>query len=443
MHIRPGPQFPLSQGWPWAGPVCAAGGGDVAGGIASVFCAARLHATTIDNTRRARIAREHNTVYTRDVFSSRTRWDLAINRLSAALAQKRAAGRDVIDLTESNPTRAGFAYDDPAIRAALADSRVVSYDPQPRGLLEARQAIAAHYQLDPDQLVLTASTSEAYSFLFKLLCDPGDTVLVPRPSYPLFEFLATLESVRVRTYPLIFDGRWQIDLAELAEECTDDVRAIVIVNPNNPTGSFLRTPELEALRALGRPLISDEVFADFAITEDAQRVSTVAHEGELLSFALSGLSKPAALPQMKLGWIAVAGPQRHEALDRLDIIADTYLSVGTPVQLAAPRLLALAPAMQAQIRDRVARNRAELCRALGPDSPAQVLPTDGGWYALVRLPRTRSEEQWALELLDDDVLVHPGYFFDFAEEAYIVVSLLPELARFATACGRLARRAGL
>ena len=377
------------------------------------------------------------------MFSSRTRWDLAINRLSAALAQRRASGGDIIDLTESNPTHAGFAYDEAAIRDALADARVGRYDPQPRGLLETRQVIAARYQVDPEQLVLTASTSEAYSFLFKLLCDPGDTVLVPQPSYPLFEFLATLESVRVRHYPLVFDGRWQIDFAELAEECTDDVRAIVVVNPNNPTGSFLREPDLAQLRELGRPLICDEVFTDYGLTDDPARVTTVAHESELLAFALSGLSKPAALPQMKLGWMVVAGPHRHAALERLDIIADTYLSVGTPVQLAAPKLLALAPAMQQQIRARVTQNRTELVRALGPHSPAQVLPTDGGWYATIRLPRTRSEEQWALELLDDGVLVHPGYFFDFAEEAYIVVSMLPEPARFAAACERLARRTAL
>jgi aspartate/methionine/tyrosine aminotransferase len=381
------------------------------------------------------------------VFSARTDWNLTENRLSQALAKRRAAGHDVIDLTESNPTRAGFAYDEAAIRAALSDARVLDYAPHPRGLLEARRAVADYYggKVDPEHVVLTASTSEAYSFLFKLLCDPGDTVLVPRPSYPLFEFLATLDSVRVRHYPLVFEGRWHIDLDALAAACTDDVRAIVVVSPNNPTGSFLCAPELSALRALGRPLICDEVFADYAATEDPARIQTVAGETKLLAFALSGLSKPAALPQMKLGWIAASGPAaaRSAALARLEVIADTYLSAGTPVQLAASRLLALAPAMQRQIRDRCAENRAALSAALGPDSPAEVLPADGGWYAVLRLPRTRSEEQWTLELLADDVWVHPGYFFDFPEEAYIIVSLLPRADRFAQAVTRLARRASL
>jgi aspartate/methionine/tyrosine aminotransferase len=382
------------------------------------------------------------------MFSRRTRWSLEPNQLTTRLQLRRAAGGEVLDLTEANPTRAGLGWPGAALAEALADPQVASYQPSPRGLPAARAAVAAYYQrrgvaMDPDHLVLCASTSEAYSFVFKLLADPGDAVLVPRPSYPLFEFLATLESLVVRSYPLACEGRWRIDTAALAAGCTADVRAIVVVSPNNPTGSFLSQPELAALRALGRPLVADEVFGDYALGEDPTRVGTLAASREGLSFTLSGLSKLAGLPQLKLGWIAVAGEPAlvGRALERLDVIADTYLSVGTPVQLATPRLLEQAPAQKARIQERVEGNRAVLARTLGPESAARALPADGGWYAVVRLPRTRSEEAWVLELLErDGVLTHPGYFFDFDEEAYLVLSLLPEPAVFAEAAARLARR---
>jgi aspartate/methionine/tyrosine aminotransferase len=382
------------------------------------------------------------------VLSARTRFDLAPNRLSRALAERTAAGGEVLDLTLSNPTLAGFDLPAAAIRTAVSDPEVLCYRPDPRGGLPARQAVSAYYAarggaVDPEAVVLCASTSEAYSFLFKLLCDPGDRVLVPRPSYPLFEYLAGLESVSVVGYPLTYDGQWRIDLDELRAACVHDPRAIVVVSPNNPTGSFLRADELAALRALGRPIICDEVFSDYGSTSDAACVRTVATERELLCFALSGLSKVAGLPQLKLGWIAVAGPEaaRQEALARLELVGDTFLSVSAPAQAAACRLLPQVAGFQEQVRARVAHNRAALARALGDTSPAQILAADGGWYACIRLPRTRSEEDWVLTLLErDGVLVHPGYFFDFLDEAYVVASLLAVPAQFARAAERLARR---
>ena len=384
------------------------------------------------------------------MFSGRTYWDLSRNRLSERLAALRAAGRDVLDLTLANPTEAGLVYDGAALAAALGDERLVRYAPTPMGDPEARRAVAAEYAargvaVDPDHLLLTASTSEAYAFLFKLLADPGDTILVPRPSYPLFEFLARLESVVVQPYPLVYQGGWRIDLDALRALPTERVRAIVVVHPNHPTGSFLRRAERDALRALGRPVISDEVFADYAYGPDPARVATLADETEMLAFALSGLSKVAGLPQLKLGWMAVAGPSaaRRAALERLEIVSDTYLSVGTPVQLAAPRLLALGGAVREQIRARVVENRAALSATLGAESAATLLRAEGGWAAVLQIPRTRTEEEWALLLLEEEgVLVHPGYFFDFAEEAYLVVSLLAPPARFREAAARLGRRLG-
>lgn len=383
------------------------------------------------------------------MFSARvSRWSLLPNRLTDRLAQLRASGAAIFDLTESNPTRAGFAYPEDEVRAALSGPHSLTYEPHPRGCADARAAVAAYYgargvAVDPDRVVLTASTSEAYGFLFKLLADPGQAILTPQPSYPLFEFLAGLESLEVRTYPLGYQGGWHLDLDALAGAArAPDVRAILVVSPGNPTGCFLKAPELAALRALERPLIVDEVFADYAAGPDPARVATVAGETGVLAFALSGLSKVCGLPQLKLGWIVVSGPDRARAaaLERLDLIADTYLSVGTPVQAAAPRLLALAPALQEQIRMRLAKNHAT-CRHALQGTPAQLLEAEGGWSAIVRLPRTRTEEEWALALLEQDhVLAHPGYFFDFPEEAFLVVSLLTPEATLAAGLELLARR---
>ena len=381
------------------------------------------------------------------MFSSRFHWDLAPNRLSRLLAEKRQAGAAVLDLTESNPTHAGFSY--PAeILQALADPRALLYDPQPCGLAAAREAVCRYYAqagftVAPDRILLTASTSEAYAYLFKLLTDPGDEVLAPRPSYPLFEFLASMESLRMVSYPLVCHGDWSIDCDALAAAVTPRTRAIVLVNPNNPTGSFVKRDELRFLQSLGIVLISDEVFADYSFHPDAERVPTLACVTETLSFSMSGLSKIAGLPQLKLGWIVISGPlaARAEAKEKLELIADTYLSVSTPVQHAAGRLLELGSGVQAQIAARVRANLAWFTAAIGAASPARTLAVEGGWYATLQVPRTRREEEWALELLqEDNVLVQPGFFYYFESEAFLVLSLLTEPETFREGCHRVLAR---
>jgi aspartate/methionine/tyrosine aminotransferase len=386
------------------------------------------------------------------MFSGRFQWDLRPNRLTRLLQQRRRRGEPVLDLTESNPTRAGLAYPGGEILAALADPRSLVYQPSPAGLPEARAAVARYYAsrgcpVDPAAILLTASTSEAYAYLFKLLTDPGDEVLVPRPSYPLFEFLAAMESVRAAHYPLVYHGGWSLDPDALARAVTPRTRAIVVVHPNNPTGSFLKREELAALielcAARGLALVADEVFADYAFAPDSRRAPTLAGVGDVPAFVMSGLSKGAGLPQLKLGWIVAAGPQpaRAEAFARLEWIADTYLSVGAPVQHAAARLLELAPAIAGAIAGRTRANLDVLRACLGPRSPARVLAVEGGWYATVQVPRTRPEEEWALELLGEDgVLVQPGFFYDFDAEAYLVVSLITEPLVFQAGVRRLLAR---
>jgi aspartate/methionine/tyrosine aminotransferase len=368
------------------------------------------------------------------VFSSRLKWDSAVNLLAVLLAEKRRAGARVLDLTESNPTHAGFEYPGDEILAALADVRGLRYDPAPRGLLSAREAVSKHYAqrgaaVDPARILLTASTSEAYTYLFKLLADPGDEILVPRPSYPLFEFLAAMESVQIRQYPLRYDGAWHVDFDALGQAAGPRARAMVVVNPNNPTGSFLKREEWTRLEefaaARGIAILSDEVFSDFALAPDPARVATLLVGCRALTFSMSGLSKVAGLPQMKLGWIVAGGPGHEAALNGLEWIADTYLSVATPVQVALPRLLQAGEAVRWQILERTRTNLEFLRRALGPGAPCQALSVEGGWYVILQVPRTRSEEQWALDLLADrDVLVQPGFFYDFDSEAFLVLSLL-------------------
>jgi len=373
------------------------------------------------------------------MFSSRLTWNLAPNPLARLLEEKRGAGATILDLTESNPTAAGFTYPSEQILAALADPRALRYEPAPAGIAAARAAVSEYYsgRVAPDQVLLTASTSEAYGFVFKLLADPGDEVLVPRPSYPLFEFLAALESVRVLQYPLAYHGDWAIDLDALAHSITPRTRAIVLVNPNNPTGSFVKQAELARLVALCRDhrlaLISDEVFSDYGFEPDRQRVQSLTSVGEVLTFCLSGLSKVAGLPQMKLGWIVTSGPSavRREAFERLELIADTYLSAGTPVQWAASSLLGSRGQVQSQILARVRENRTFLAGQVGPDSPWRILNAEGGWYATLEAPRIHTEEEWVLTLLSaDQVLVQPGYFFDFEREAFLVSSLLTPAETF-------------
>ena len=357
------------------------------------------------------------------MFSSRFHWDTCPNRLTQLLSEKRRAGSRILDLTESNPTRAALDYP-AALIDAFRDSGILVYDPAPAGSPEARQAVSAYYAarglaVDPRRILLTASTSEAYAYLFKLLADPGDEILVPRPSYPLFEYLAGMESLQVRQYPLAYHAGWSIDLDALASEMSQRTRAVILVNPNNPTGSYVKREELEALRALCDsrrvPVISDEVFSDYSFQPDPERTALLAGE-----YSMSGLSKVAGLPQMKLGWIVAP----EEAMDKLEWIADTYLSVSTPVQCAAARLLVAGEEVQRQIRERTAGNLAFARKAL-EGSAANILNVEGGWYITVQVPRIRTEEEWTLELLEKmDVLVQPGFFYDFDSEAFLVVSLL-------------------
>jgi aspartate/methionine/tyrosine aminotransferase len=381
------------------------------------------------------------------MFSARFHWDQKPNRLTRLLAAKRADGNRIVDLTESNPTAAGLAYS-PEILRAFEDPRVLTYSPAPAGMPEARAAVQAYYAarcapVDISRILLTASTSEAYAYLFKLLADPGDEVLVPRPSYPLFEYLATMESVVVRQYPLAYHAGWSIDLDALAAELSPRTRAVILVNPNNPTGSYVKRSELQHLENLCAAreiaLISDEVFADYALTEDPARVTTLANVQGCLAFSMSGLSKVSGLPQMKLGWIVASGPRHREAMDKLEWIADTYLSVSTPVQCAASRLLEAGGQVQRQIRERSADNLAFARQALA-GLPANILAVEGGWYITIQVPRIRSEEEWALELLErENVLVQPGYFYDFESEAFLVVSLLTPGEVFKEGIARLLR----
>jgi aspartate/methionine/tyrosine aminotransferase len=379
------------------------------------------------------------------VFSRRLSWQSQANEISRRLAAKAGPIRD---LTLSNPTRAGLVYPSAEILGALAHPHALRYEPSPLGLPVAREAIAQHLvarapSLRADDIVCTASTSEAYAYLFKLLCDPGDAVLVPQPSYPLFEYLAALEGVRLAPYPLAYDGTWHVDLPAVSRALaeTPRTRAILLVNPNNPTGSYVSRPELAALTSLAKDhelaLVSDEVFAEYPASDvpDPHRVTHVATpELDVLAFSLGGLSKSLGLPQLKLGWIAIGGPQAlcDEARQRLELIADTYLSVATPVQLAAPTLLAVGETVRLAILARVRENRAWLEARIPRESPVSVLRAEGGWYATLRLPATRSDEDLVLELLDEhDTLVHPGYFFDLApDKTHLVVSLLCETATF-------------
>lgn len=386
------------------------------------------------------------------MLSKRLSWSFAQNPLSRLLNEKRRGGEGVLDLTESNPTRAGLDYPEAEILRSLADRASLVYEPTPLGLSAAREAVSRYYArrqlaVSADSIVLTASTSEAYSFLFKLLCDPGDSVLVPRPSYPLFDYLAALEGVEVVPYPLVYDGAWRIDLGALGPSVGPRTRAILLVNPNNPTGSFVKRDELDSLlelyRSHGVALIVDEVFSDYAMGEDAERVSSLVEVEDALTFVLSGLSKIAGLPQMKLAWIAAGGPapERRQAYEGLEHIADNFLSVGTPVQLAARAFLDLAPRIQAAIRQRITANYRFLAARIPESSPGRLLRVEGGWYAVLRLPQVRSSEEWALELLGkDNVYVHPGYLFDFAAEAYVVVSLLTPAETFQKGADRLLRR---
>jgi len=368
------------------------------------------------------------------MFSDRTNWNLKSNRLSEALAKYRAAGKPLLDLTASNPTECGFDYDRRAILQALSNPESLSYDPDPRGLLSARRAVSEYYSareivIPADNIILTTSTSEAYSFVFRVLCNPGDELLIPEPSYPLFSFLADIQDVKLVGYPLLYDHGWQIDFHALQQAVTERTRGIIVVNPNNPTGHFCKPSEMRKLNDICAPrkiaIIADEVFLDFSLAENTPR-SFAANNG-CLTFTMSGLSKISGLPQMKAAWLITSGPEelKAQALARLEVIADTFLSMNAPVQLAMPVFLELRHGFQMQAMARVRKNLAELDQQLLAQSSCSRLEMEGGWYAILRVPVIRSDEDLAIDLLSaHGVYVHPGHFYDFPADGYLIVSLI-------------------
>ena len=372
------------------------------------------------------------------MFSQRTNWHLSPNALTRAIENVRASGKEILDLTVSNPTEAGVQLDPEVVLGALVKPEAMVYDPQPRGLLEARKAVCHYYReshdifdLKPDRLILTTSTSEAYTFVFRLLCNPGDEILVPKPSYPLFEFLAGLADVKVVPYPLIYDHGWQIDFDSLYKAATAQSRAVIVVHPNNPTGSYVSSDETSGLNTFCRDynlaLIVDEVFLDYA-HDGAARPSFVANTGAL-TFTLSGVSKISALPQMKLAWLATSGPKElvEQAGARLEVIADTYLSMNTPVQLAATVLLEQRKQVQPVLLDRLRVNLVELDRQLGAYPACTRLRVEGGWYAVLRVPALGGDEDLAIDVVRKvGVIVHPGHFYDFSKEGHLILSLITE-----------------
>ena len=371
------------------------------------------------------------------MFSTRTNWESLPAPLYAMAQEMRAAGNRIIDLTESNPTNCGFLSVPDNLISAAALQHSTIYEPDPKGLIQTRRAVADWYGrqgtiVDPSQIVLSSSTSEAYSFLLRLLCNPSERIAVPRPGYPLFDYLADLNDVGRRHYTLAYDGEWHIDWRSLEDALTAGTKALVLVHPNNPTGSFIKTDERECIVKISEeqdvPLIVDEVFGAFPFREDKKRFGSFAGTHNTLTFTLNGISKLAGLPQMKLAWIVVSGPDslRSEALRRLEIIADTFLSVGTPVQHSLASLLGESSHTTGRIKERVVNNFEELTRIFAPSVPASLFSCEGGWSAVLRLPSTRSDEEWALDLLGGHgVLVHPGHLFDCDIVSCIVVSLLP------------------
>jgi aspartate/methionine/tyrosine aminotransferase len=364
----------------------------------------------------------------RQPFSRRAQWNAPLNRLTLARREHRG---ELLDLTETNPTRVGLPYPLDELSEALARGARAAYDPEPRGLRSAREALGEHLGCDAGDLLLTASTSEAYAFLFKLLTDPGDAVLTATPTYPLLEHLAAMEQIELHYFPLEFQGRWGIEPSRIAAAITRRTRALVVVNPNNPTGSFVREHELAGIEL---PLIADEVFIDYPL--DGRGTSLV--RDNVLTFTLGGLSKSAGLPHFKLGWIRASGPGKHEALDALELIADNFLSVATPIQIALPEILAIAPRIREAIHERTSANLTALKTTIATNPAAAVLPVEGGWSAVIRVPRIESDEALALRLIQEHgVVVHPGYFFDFDADGYIVVSLLTEKEIFAEGIARI------
>ena len=368
------------------------------------------------------------------MFANRTHWNLSPNRLSEALTRHRAAGKPLVDLTVSNPTECGFVNDQGTILDALRNPEALQYEPVARGLATARQAVAEYYSergvgVGIEDIFLLTGTSEAYSYVFRLLCNPCDEILIPAPSYPLFDFLADIQDVKLVRYPLLYDHGWLIDFHALEQSITPRTRGLIVVNPNNPTGHFAKRSEMEKLNAIcaARKLaiIADEVFLDFSFS--AVRPPSFAGNRNELTFTMSGLSKICGLPQMKAAWLVVGGPRelKSEALARLEVMADTYLSMNAPVQLAMPSFLSQRRAFQNQLMDRARRNLGELDRQLALQKVCSRLEVEGGWYAVLRVPATHTDEESALALLNEkNVYVHPGHFYDFPSQGYLVASLI-------------------
>lgn len=380
-------------------------------------------------------------------FAHRTDWELRPNHFANALSTHRASGKEVLDLTASNPPEAGLKYDADSILPAFQNPRSLEYHPEPKGMLCAREAVVEYYREvalraspgctrdnrrdagapNPEQIVLTTSTSEAYTYAFRLLCDPGDEVLIPTPSYPLFEYLAGLQDVKLVPYPLFYDHGWHVDFYALRQAIGPRTRAVIIVNPNNPTGSYVSEKETAELNAIchghNLALIVDEVFLDYSLGDPRR---SFAFNGAVLTFTLSGISKICGMPQMKLAWMVVSGPEEiaYVAVNKLEVIADTYLSMNAPIQLAAPVLLAQRHGIRDQLLVRAGANLRELDRQLA-GSPVSRLHIEGGWYAVLRVPRVQSDEELVIKLLEQtNVLIQPGYFYDFPDDGYLVVSLI-------------------
>lgn len=385
------------------------------------------------------------------MFAQRTNWNLESNRLSSALAAHRASGKPLLDLTISNPTECGFQYDEQAIRDALSNPAVLRYEPNPKGITSARAAVAQYYAergaaVPLEDIFLTTSTSEAYSFVFRFLCNPGDGILVPCPSYPLFDFLADIHDVKLIRYPLGYDHGWQIDSQAIDKTVTARTRGIIVVNPNNPTGQYVKSAEMKGLSAVcaahDLALLADEVFLDFSLAEE--RPASFAANSGALTFTLSGISKISGLPQMKASWLIVNGPEKWkaQAIARLEVIADTYLSMNAPVQLALPAFMEQRTAFQEQVMARVIKNLTELDRQLGAQQACSRLKIEGGWYAILRASGLRDEEEFAFELLrEEGVYVHPGHFYDFSEPGRLVLSLIAPEKDFADGVSLLLAKA--
>src|SRR6185437_12367120 len=384
------------------------------------------------------------------MFADRTNWNLATNRLAEALAQHRAKGKPIYDLTVSNPTECGFVYDNDAILRALSNPAATIYQPEPRGLATARRAVAEYYaarasHVPAEDILLTTSTSEAYSFVFRLLCNPGDELLIPAPSYPLFDFLADIQDVKLIRYPLFYDHGWGIDFHALQQAVTLRTRGVIVVHPNNPTGHYTNSLAMKRLNeicsAKNLAIIADEVFLDFSLTQ-ATHPSFAANR-EALTFTMSGLSKIAGLPQMKAAWLITSGPEpsKSQACERLEVIADAYLSMNAPIQLAVPSFLQQRVGFQQQLIARVRGNLHELDCQIAAQNSCSRLELEGGWYVVLRVPATRPDEDLVVDLLESNgIYVHPGHFYDFPGDGYLIASLITPEPDFAEGIKRLLAR---